>query len=615
MKKNLLKILSALFCAVSLLLVASCSDLQCVENSDSTDCKELSGSVLCEKDKELALYALSGNYSASMEELEESVLAFASRSNSEINRAAVKETSISLAKSTAISVEKNIYNNSSRSITADFDEEIPIYYYEITNDTETDVAIATSDRRLGLILAYIEDCTVEEIDNDDDSPLNFFFECFGEYAQNVADFWNNTLTDDYLKSVNDEVESRSAQSQADTVIKSNDYTYDEWKYNYGNDKYRIPANIAKNIGQGTFFEIIASNLGYKVAGCGATSVMHLLCFHRYPKTIETDVIDSVGTNYKGRQIWSSMTDSSMNWKEGASNFSDSINNHNYLEIYNVFSSELEYLTENPDITTSNLKARYLNLRNDAEVELNKASSLSDNAFLNKIYKLDLKARFDTYERLKKKSYSSYENAMKYLVKNTKKSAEDIEENVKEVNEELYRNLCALYYQTVVGCKSKPSANGTVTTLPNRIAYLKQLGFLMDSTANYSYTKVKNSIDNGYPVLCRGQTGKYVDSKGVTYDSEGHSWVIDAYANLSCEAKNKKTGSIGNLTADYVHCDWGWDNSKHGYYLSGVFDSQYLPLYVSGSDYKARRNAMSEESNAAYFFQHDFEIVTNIRPES
>ena len=550
-----------------------------------------------------------------MKELEESLLAFVAKNGSEESRAVVKETSISLAKSTSVTVEKNIYNNTSRSVTTEFDEEIPIYYYEISNDTETDVAIATSDRRLGLILAYIEGCTVEEIGSNDDSPLNFFFDCFVEYAQNVADFWNNILTDDYLKKVSEEIESRSAQSQADDIVKSSDYTYNNWKYNYGNDNYRIPKNIAKNIGQETFFEIIASNLGYKYAGCGATSIMHLLCFHRYPETISIDVVDSIGTNYKGRQIWSSITDASMNWTDGASNFSNSLNNHKYLEIYNVFASELAYLTENPDITTSNLKARYLNLMNEAEAKLNEASSLSDTAFLNKIYKLDLKARFDTYERLKKKSYSSYNNALKYLEKNTRKSAEDLEDNLKEVDENLYRNLCALYYQTVIGCNSKPSASGTSSTLSDRISYLKNIGFSMDSKADYSFSKVKSSIDNGYPVLCRGQTGKYVNSQGVLCESSGHSWVIDAYANLSCDAKNKTTGAVVSLTADYVHCDWGWDNSKHGYYLSGVFDAQYRPLYVSGSDSSSKRNAISDESNSARFYQHDLEIVTNIRPKN
>lgn len=52
--------------------------------------------------------------------------------------------------------------------------------------------------------------------------------------------------------------------------------------------------------------------------------------------------------------------------------------------------------------------------------------------------------------------------------------------------------------------------------------------------------------------------------------EGHYWVVDGYCRLFCKAKNKRSGEIKNIVANYVHCNAGWHGINNGYYIDGLF---------------------------------------------
>lgn len=52
--------------------------------------------------------------------------------------------------------------------------------------------------------------------------------------------------------------------------------------------------------------------------------------------------------------------------------------------------------------------------------------------------------------------------------------------------------------------------------------------------------------------------------------EGHYWVVDGYCRLFCKAKNKRSGEIKNIVANYVHCNAGWHGINNGYYIDELF---------------------------------------------
>ena len=89
---------------------------------------------------------------------------------------------------------------------------------------------------------------------------------------------------------------------------------------------------------------------------------------------------------------------------------------------------------------------------------------------------------------------------------------------------------------------------------------------------YSFDGIKSSIDNLCPVLTVGTAiNKKRDKSGNTFFKEGgHAWVIDGYCNLTCDAVHKKTKERTTITADYVHCNPGWDGFYNGYYINNIF---------------------------------------------
>lgn len=592
--------------------LGGCSNSIDVFDASTSDSSNSQLAVLEGKKEELALYAMNGQFIASESELEGSVRAFISNSdsNSSSSRSLMSSSEISKVKMDSIAIATTSAN-SARTVVEDFSEEIPIYYYEITIGDRTDVVIATPDRRVGNILAYIEDCSVENLADDADSPVSVFFDNLSGYVQAIADLWNNELTDSYLESV---------RSAAESVVKSGEYTYSDWVYNGGNEKCVIHRNIAKYINQTKFQDLISENLKLKYNGCGPTAIMHLLCYHQFPKTISVDAIDSNGLNYKGIDIWSNF--SVQNFPSSTQKNSTSADigeKYYYKGYYEAFSEEQDFVSNNSDISVSDLKTRFNALEQQSSLSLESADAKfnqNENSFLDFTEMKELEGRYQAYHRLKKKSYSSLDNAKKYLSDNVKKSKKTFSEYKNVTENCLYKNLCFLFYQTVVGCKAYPcydsnnNQNGTGAYLNDCISYLKSVGYSMNDATQYSYSNIKSSIDNNRPALILGQTGTYTKSDGST-GSDGHYWIIDGYANLSCTAECKTTKSDVKITADYVHCTWGWYGMKNGYYLSNVFDSQYYPLYTNSKDvYSTRRSATGNKDG---YFQHDLRLITEIHP--
>ena len=48
----------------------------------------------------------------------------------------------------------------------------------------------------------------------------------------------------------------------------------------------------------------------------------------------------------------------------------------------------------------------------------------------------------------------------------------------------------------------------------------------------------------------------------------------------------------------VHCNWGWDGSRDGYYYSGAFNTD---------------NGPEIRSDSPYHFQYNLKIIANVSP--
>ena len=125
---------------------------------------------------------------------------------------------------------------------------------------------------------------------------------------------------------------------------------------------------------------------------------------------------------------------------------------------------------------------------------------------------------------------------------------------------------AFLYDIAKGCSAWFSKEGTGVLNINRNFYLWKCGYTCKSRSGYSFNKIKESIDAGYPVPITGTAKEY---NGNMPKYVGHSFIVDGYFKMSCVAKKDGAEDIP-ITADFVHCNVGWGGRQDGYYLSGIF---------------------------------------------
>ncbi len=151
---------------------------------------------------------------------------------------------------------------------------------------------------------------------------------------------------------------------------------------------------------------------------------------------------------------------------------------------------------------------------------------------------------------------------------------------------------ALMYEISKGVNSSYGINGTSSTMDNRIAYLRSVGYNCDNVSNYSYDGISNSLRRNCPVMVRGDDGTY-----------GHAWVIDGSLELQ-RSRNYYVFWIPfnfRENQSYVHCNYGWEGS----------DDNGNAYNYCGQGYY--RNAVFETSNGN--FSGSLRIVTNISPNN
>ena len=334
-----------------------CSNIISTSN-DSSDSSSIASVSEIER---LALIALSENYTTSVSEMEKNLIDFISDNSSDSNdssrSADSKSYTISLSKQDSVPVLfSQTQNQSERSCSESTTEtDVPIYFYDIANKTDAktkDLAIMTTDRRIGSLLAYIENCSVEDLnDASDGNPAAIFYANLPGYIKTIADIWNEYITEDYLDSVRNALPVRSAET---TIVTSHKYGYKDWKCLSKNEDSVITKSVAKNISQTNYKDIVWSNLRYKLNGCGPVAAMQIQCFHKFPEQISIDVCDEDGINYMGKAIWSN---TSLVYMLDTNDFSKNeyVLYKKYKARKEVSSDIKKYIDAHPDVSSDELR--------------------------------------------------------------------------------------------------------------------------------------------------------------------------------------------------------------------------------------------------------------------
>ena len=156
-------------------------------------------------------------------------------------------------------------------------------------------------------------------------------------------------------------------------------------------------------------------------------------------------------------------------------------------------------------------------------------------------------------------------------------------------------------------------------------FLRKIGYNVPSNPIISYNEadVKGSLDRGLPVLVSGYSEKSTYLTGIwpfrkehtKYDG-GHEWLIDGYLPQVrllqlVDIDSHKILSTKKETRLLVHCNWGWDGSCNGFFLSGVFEAKHAVIedeYIRLKD-ENTRSSKNDKSN----FQYRITIIPYIHP--
>ena len=119
--------------------------------------------------------------------------------------------------------------------------------------------------------------------------------------------------------------------------------------------------------------------------------------------------------------------------------------------------------------------------------------------------------------------------------------------------------------------TNPVSTNTYSTTYAHIT-MASLGYQTSSWVNYGESFIRNNLNNGKPMLIRGNNDNL----------EGHAWVVDGYdtATYQYVTYAHPYGSLiwwidstGDTFTRYLyHFNWGWYGKNNGYFFANVFDT-------------------------------------------
>lgn len=128
------------------------------------------------------------------------------------------------------------------------------------------------------------------------------------------------------------------------------------------------------------------------------------------------------------------------------------------------------------------------------------------------------------------------------------------------------------------------SDGTGVDSDDAISKMRELGYNATGLTDYDATNVMNDLKAGDRIVfMRGNARYYHVGFVFRKYVDGHAWVVDGYIH---SIKNNKESL-------YMHCNWGWDGYRNGYFLSDVLNAEEMPYYDDNA------NAVTRSSNYRY----------------
>ncbi|QFQ11676.1 hypothetical protein C7Y71_000785 [Pseudoprevotella muciniphila] len=94
-------------------------------------------------------------------------------------------------------------------------------------------------------------------------------------------------------------------------------------------------------------------------------------------------------------------------------------------------------------------------------------------------------------------------------------------------------------------------------------FLKVKGLNVSKWADFKESRIINTLSQNYIMFGSGY-GERKKIAGITYKyTKGHVWIYDGYLNATKD----------NNTLNMVHCNWGWNGTRNGYYFCKVFNTR------------------------------------------
>jgi len=440
-------------------------------------------------------------------------------------------------------------------------ENIKLSLYKLESGEKSGFAITCNDLRVGEILAL-----VEEGEFNEDNPFIKLI------SSNIKAHIDETVKDWYeLKNKDDEYKQRSVWED---IVTSEKYRYEKWKVN-SKSSPRFLLKI-KWKQRDIYNDVIVKLKGGDFpAGCVTVAVAQVMAFHEYPNNYYGTNWESFNSfknkvvkyfpfaeEWNGKYDWWILT-----WSEKAEGI------HEDYPIYRLQLASLMY-----EIAESS-NASYA----EDGTSMSTKDYMKGLLFHDYITGVCTRIQMPYDPDYWKKQIIFKPRFPPWIMKDIMKPP------VHRVFSTSQPDVEGVAQPKSVG----PSGNRVICT-------------------SYSFDSIKSSIDNLCPVLAEGvAVNKKTETDGKeTFKKVGHEWVIDGYCNLTCDAVHEETGERKTITADYVHCNAGWDGWYNGYYISSVFtfgigekatvgDNEIRSLWPGSNDY----------------YKYNIKICPNLIPKS
>ncbi len=97
---------------------------------------------------------------------------------------------------------------------------------------------------------------------------------------------------------------------------------------------------------------------------------------------------------------------------------------------------------------------------------------------------------------------------------------------------------------------------------------------------------------------------------------GHAWVCDGYVKrersyITYDVDANEIADSGKEHEYYLHCNWGWDGKRNGYFFDGVFDAEHESTEVKETPKYEFQS--TDGGNSSLYFQYNIENILDIHP--